>query len=154
MNLQEYMASDDAALWEEAYHKFISAGLSGIDEWLLFWLNYRIKLPVSLDYSIFKANEPLDAVLMGIRTKLSLFHLGKERILRAELYRQGDYHPYFECEKCPDSLNKRFESVGNPMIDKPNYRKWEEFLFYKLLSEILFDENCLDAFIEGIRKHH
>jgi hypothetical protein len=42
--------------------------------------------------------------------------------------------------------------VGNPIIDSVNYRKWEEFLLYKMLSEILLEHGGLDAIATGIRK--
>ncbi len=63
-----------------------------------------------------------------------------------------ELYPYFEYTQDPDHKNIRFESVGNPIIDSVNYRKWEEFLLYKMLSEILLEHGGLDAIATGIRK--
>jgi hypothetical protein len=150
----EWLASDDQGLWEQAYLNYVAAGKVAVDEWILEWLKNRIKLPASKDYSLFSPNELINEALMGVKIKLIVFSKVKDRILRLEVYRSGDYHPYYEISHSPDALNSRFESIGNPIIDTPNYRCWEEYLFYKLFSEILFDEGGLDAIIEGVHSHH
>jgi hypothetical protein len=149
-----YLESDDPSLWEQLYVEFVSRGRVSIDEWILDWMWERISLPESEDYSIFSPNKVIDANLMGVKVELSTLHQKKVRYVRLALSQHGSLHPDFEYFHQPNETNKRFESVGNPFIDTPNYRWWEEYLFFSLTSEILFQHGGLDAFVELLRKHH
>lgn len=151
---QSYIESNDPSLWEQIYMEFVSKGQVSIDEWILDWMWARIQLPESEDYSIFSPNKIMEANLMGVKVELSTLHQKKVRYVRLALSQHGSLHPDFECYHQPDEENKRFESVGNPTIDTPNYRWWEEFLFFKLTHEILFDQAGVDAFVELLRRHH
>ncbi len=151
---QECIDSNDPGLWEQLYMEFVTKGIVNIDQWILDWMWARTQLPESQDYSIFSPHKVIDAALVGVKVELMTMHQKKVRYVRLALSQSGSLHPDFEYVHQPDSLNQRFESVGNPFIDTPNYRWWEEYLFFKLSSEILFDHGGLDAFVELLRKHH
>jgi hypothetical protein len=157
MDLSEYhkyLSSSKPELWEQAYLSYVAQGKVSIDEWVLDWLWYRIQMPDTKEYSIFTPQNIIYANLMGIQVGLIVYHQSKERFVELQLFKSGDFHPYFEFANKADAQNNRFESVGNPIIDTPNYRWWEEYLFFKLTSEILFEHKGLDAIIEGVRRHY
>ena len=149
-----YLESDDPSMWEQLYMQYVSRGQLSIDDWIMDWMWARMELPESKDYSIFSPHKVIDANLIGVKVELSTLHQKKVRYVRLALSQHGSLHPDFEYYHQPDELNKRFESVGNPFIDTPNYRWWEEYLFYGLTSEILFKYGGLDAFVELLRRHH
>jgi hypothetical protein len=153
MNFEEHMNSGKAEYWEKAYFEFVCNGSVGIDEWILHWFWNNIKFPKSKEYSIFSPNIFINSTLLNVKIQLSSFHQGKNRYLKMSCLNNSDYYPFFEFNHSPDEMNNRFESVGNPMIDNINYRSWEEYLVYKLLTEILFENGGMDAIVEGIRRN-
>lgn len=148
----EWLASEDQANWEEAYLKYVNRGQLGIDDLVLDWLWHRIQFPESKEYSIFSPHLMVDAALVNVQLKLGSFHQDKVRYVRMEVFNQGSLHPDFEVTAVPESQDKRFPSVGNPFIDEPNYRWWEEYLFFKLTAKALHDLGGLDAIIEAIHR--
>jgi len=152
MDLDNYMSSGKPEFWERAYYEFVLEGKAGIDDWIFLWFWHNIKIPESKEYSIFSPNAPINNSLLNIKIQLACFHQGKKRYLKMNCWSGEELYPYFEYTQDPDHKNIRFESVGNPIIDSVNYRKWEEFLLYKMLSEILLEHGGLDAIATGIRK--
>lgn len=152
-NYKVWLSTEDSALWEHAYLDYVTHGIVSIDEYVIDWIGERIKIPESQDYSIFAANVILDAVLLNIQVQIGTQYQGRNRFVYMMLWTSGSLHPSFEYIHEPDEANSRFESIGNPSIDTHNYRIWEEYLFMKLSSEILFEKGGLDAIIEAIHRH-
>src|SRR5690606_4950322 len=126
-NYQAWLASDDPALWEQTYLHYVTRGVVSIDEYVLDWLSHRVELPASKEYSIFSPNVLVDTALLNVRVKLGTQSQGKTRYVYMMVWTDGELHPGFEYLHEPDEENKRFESIGNPFIDGPNYRIWEEY---------------------------
>lgn len=147
------LESDDAASWEQAYLTYVTNGKVNIDEYVLDWIMARFQIPESEEYSIFTPHIIVDGALLNVRIKIETQYQGKSRFVQVLVWTRGELNPGFECLHEPDAANSRFESIGNPQIDTPNYRKWEEYLLVKLSHEVLFEKGGLDAIIEAIHRH-
>ncbi len=152
-NYLQLIQSDEPMHWEESYLSYVTSGQVGIDEWVLDWIANRFCFPESQEYSIFSPNVLIDNALLNVRFLVNTRHQGRNRYLYVAILQTGDLHPTFEYLTEPNPENQRFESVGNPLIDTPNYRIWEEYLACSLLAEALFEQKALDAFIEAIHRH-
>jgi hypothetical protein len=154
MKLEDYISSDNSEIWEKAYFEIVKDGLVGIDEWIILWFWNNIRIPPSRDYSIFSPNVAIDKNLMNVHIRLACFHQNCSRYVRICCWSNEEFYPYFDITQEPDKLNMRFESQGNPIIDNINYRKWEEYLLFKMVAEILLEKGGIDAIVEGIRRKY
>ena len=152
MSVEKWLITDDAAYWEKIYYDYILNASIDFEEWIFQWFWSNLKLPTSKEFSIFSPNIPVNKNLMKVRIELNCFHQGKTRYLNMSCFNENEFYPYFEYTQSPDTTNIRFESVGNPIVDSINYRLWEEFLFFKLLSEILIEHGGIAAVASGIRR--
>ncbi|MCP4438103.1 MAG: hypothetical protein GY810_04095 [Aureispira sp.] len=149
--LAEYLKVKDPGQWESSYREHVQRGEVAIDDWVWWWLWHQINWP-GKDFSVFHQGVITEIKLMDINIRLVLGHENKMRFVELIVYSQNEYHPDFHHKQLVDPEQWRFPSIGNPAVDKPNYRWWEEYLFCKLYSQILIDHNGLDHIIEQLHR--
>lgn len=149
--LEEYLKVKDPSLWEESYRAHVQSGRVAIDNWVLWLLWYQIDWP-GVEYSVFYQGVITQIKLMDIHINVNIGHEEKMRFVELTVYSQNEYHPDFQHKQLVSEETWRFPSIGNPTIDKPNYRWWEEYLFCKLYSLILFEFGGLDHLIEQLHR--
>lgn len=150
--LNTYMSSDAASDWETAYWQLVDTGKASVDEWLLAFLWHRIQWP-SEEYSIFRNSEMIKTTLFQMQIVFEADFNEKIRFVRVFLFAGHPEIPEFENIQKVSDEEWRFPSIGNPVIDKENYRWWEKYLFCKLCAQVLLEQKVLDSIIEIFRRH-
>ena len=150
--LDKLLKDKDPSSWEIAYRDYVQNGRAAIDDFLWSWIWYRIEWP-EVDYSLFnKDNVYIKCNFLGINILVHTGDDNQRRFVRIAMYESNPYHPDFETIEQVSEEAWRFESIGNPFIDRPNYKWWEQMLFCKLLRQGLDDRKGLDFLIEQIMR--
>lgn len=152
MDWREFLAQANPASWEESYRKHVLTGVIGDAEWWYMWLWNRLVLP-NEQYSLFNTKEPIIRVeWIGTMIEVKASYEGKNRLVLMRVFGDNPYHPDIEYEAQVTPEERRFPSVGNPFIDEPNYRQWEEWLLVKLFHNILEQQKGLSFLIDRYRQ--
>lgn len=152
MELEEILQKEDPAYWEAAFRDFVQNGTVSIDDFLWQWLWYRVTWSNG-DYSLFYNKKPLlKANLFGVSITITVGDENKRRFVEVSLFESNPYHPDFEEIVAVEKHESRFSSIGNPYIDEPNYKFWEQALFCKLVNIALEERKGLDFLIERSRR--
>lgn len=152
MELEEILQKEDPAYWEAAFRDFVQNGSVSIDDFLWQWLWYRVTWSNG-DYSLFYNKKPLlKANLFGVSITITVGDENKRRFIEVSLFENNPYHPDFEEIVAVEQHESRFSSIGNPYIDEPNYKFWEQALFCKLVNIALEERKGLDFLIERSRR--
>lgn len=150
--LQKLLQDKENASWEIGFRDYVHTGKVAIDDFLWEWLYERIEWPDE-DFSIFsKDNIYVQTNFLGVNIVIRTGDENQRRFVHTAMFVSNAYHPDFEVTAQVTEAEWRFPSVGNPYIDAPNYRWWEQLLFCKLLRRTFEDEQGLDFLIEQIRR--
>lgn len=151
-NLQTLLQDNQPASWEIGFQEYVRTGRVAIDDFLWEWLYERIEWP-DKEYSIFnKDNIYVQTNFLGVNITIRTGDIRQRRFVHTAMFVSNAYHPDFEVTAQVEENKWRFPSVGNPFIDEPNYRWWEQMLFCKLLRQTFEDHKGLDFLIEHIRR--
>jgi len=152
MELEELLKKENPAHWEAAFRDFVQNGNVAIDDFLWQWLWNRIAW-TNDDYSLFYNKEPLlKANIFGVTITITVGDEKKKRFVEVSLFESNPYHPDFEEIVVVGEHEWRFSSIGNPYLDEPNYKFWEQALFCKLVNIALEERKGLDFLIERSRR--
>lgn len=152
MELEELLQKEDPAHWEAAFRDFVQHGTTPVDDFLWQWLWSRITW-TNDDYSLFYNKEPLlKANIFEVTITITVGYENKRRFIEVSLFESNPYHPDFEEIVAVGKHEWRFSSIGNPYIDEPNYKFWEQALFCKLVNIALEERKGLDFLIERSRR--
>jgi hypothetical protein len=152
MELEELLQKEDPAYWEAAFRDFVQNGSVPIDVFIWQWLWYRVTWSNG-DYSLFYNKEPLlKANLFGLSISITVGDENKRRFIEMSMFESNPYHPDFEEIVAVKKHAARFSSIGNPYLDEPNYKFWEQALFCKLVNIALEERKGLDFLIERSRR--
>ena len=149
--LNKVLAQNDSEAWERSLKDTIQEDAFDLEDWIYVWIYHRLQWPDS-DFSLFYTNTILmEASIKGLTIRLKSGDTNKRRWLILSIYKDNPYHPDYE-EKAQVSPEEwRFPSVGNPYIDEPNFKVWEQMLFAKLFSTLLIKQKGLEFLIENFR---
>lgn len=152
MDWREYLKQTNPASWEDSYRKHVLTGVIGDEEWWYTWLWHRLMLP-GKQYSLFNAEQPvIQAEWIGTVIEVQTNYEGKQRFVIMRIFGDNPYHPDMEYYAEVTKEEQRFPSVGNPFIDEPNYRQWEQWLLAKLFHHILDHQKGLSFLIDRYRQ--
>ncbi len=150
-NLSQQLSQNNPSAWEHSLKETVYKDLLAINDWLNCWLLCRINWP-NTDYSLFYSGTVIiESSLLGTHIQLKSGDKHKRRFLKLILYKDNPYHPDFEATAEIAAHEWRFPSIGNPYIDEPNYKKWEQLVFAKLFHQLLQEHHGMDFFIESIK---
>lgn len=152
MELEELLQKENPAHWEAAYRDFVQNGTTPVDDFLWQWIWNRITWTDD-DYSLFYNKEPLlKAHLFEVTITITVGHENKRRFIELSMFESNPYHPDFEEIVAVGKHEARFSSIGNPYLDEPNYKFWEQALFCKLVNTAFEERKGLDFLIERSRR--
>lgn len=153
MDWKVQLSQQDPGVWEHSYRAHVLQGNIADEVWIETWLEQRMTMP-SKQYSIFNSALPIiEAQWLETHLLVEANAEGKERLVNVQIFGQNPYQPDFQATIPVANHERRFYSIGNPFIDEPNYRLWEELLFAKLLSAALYEEKGLDFLINRWRNY-